>query len=116
MATHVSGHVDLISAIRVAGSALDKFIEGQILFYKLNQKADIISTGITWAIVQPCGLIMVVSVIGHDDKMTVLPFPSHERTPVFWEFVAQAFLDERKALHMTLEMFDVLSHREAPLA
>merc|ERR1712136_25333 len=72
-ATHASGHVDLISAIRVAGSALDKFIEGQILFYKLNQKADIISTGITWAIVQPCGLIMVVSVIGHYDKMTVLP-------------------------------------------
>ena len=94
----------LISSIgtKVAGSPLDKFGEGQILFYKLNQEADIISTGLTCAIVQPCGLIMVVGnqkelVVGHDDKMTGCQIPSHERTPVFWEFVAQAFLGELSA-------------------
>ena len=59
-ATHVSGHVNFISEIGVAGSPLDKFGEGQFLFYKLNQKADIFSTRVTWAIVQSCGLIMVV--------------------------------------------------------
>jgi len=96
VATHVLGHVDLISAIRVAGSPLDKFIEGQILLYKPNQKADIISTRITWAIVQPCGLIMVVSVIGHDDRRLCCRFPSHERTPVFWEFVARHSWTRRK--------------------
>ena len=35
-------------------------VRASFLFYKLNQKADIISTGITWAIVQSCGLITVV--------------------------------------------------------
>ena len=62
--------MDLVSAIGVAGSPLDKFGESQFLFYKLNQKADIISTGITWAIVQFCGLIMVDDLPAAADQLS----------------------------------------------
>ena len=79
-ATHESGHVVLISSMStmVADSPVDKFGKGQVLFYKLNQEADIMSTGLTYVIVKPCGLTMVVGnqkelVVGHDDKMTVMP-------------------------------------------
>ena len=52
----------LISLIgtKVAGSPLDKFGAVQILFYKPKQEADIISTGLTCGILQPCGWSMVV--------------------------------------------------------
>ena len=59
-ATHGSGHVVLISSMgtTVPDSPLDKFGNGQILFYKLNLEADIMSSGLTYVIVKPCGLTM----------------------------------------------------------
>jgi len=79
-ATHGSGHVVLISSMgtTVPDSPLDKFGNGQILFYKLNLEADIMSSGLTYVIVKPCGLTMAEGgqkelVVGHDDKMTVMP-------------------------------------------
>ena len=57
---------------------MDKFGAVQILFHKLKQEADIISTRLTCGMVQSCGWIMFVGkqkelVIGHDDNLTVLP-------------------------------------------
>ena len=79
-ATHGSGHVVLIFSMgtTVPDSPLDKFGNVQILFYKLNLEADIMSSGHTYVIVKPCGLTMAEGgqkelVVGHDDKMTVMP-------------------------------------------
>ena len=56
----------------------DEFGNGHILFYKVDLEAGIMSSGLTFVIVKPCGLTMAVGgqkvlVVGHDDKMTVLP-------------------------------------------
>ena len=79
-AMHGSGHVGLISSMgtTVPDSPLNKFGTGQILFYKLNLEADIMSSGLTYVIVKPCGMTMAEGcqkelVVGHDDKMTVMP-------------------------------------------
>ena len=45
---------------KVAGSPLDKFGAVQILFHKLKQEADVISTRLTCGMVQSCGWIMFV--------------------------------------------------------
>jgi|EP00927_Polykrikos_kofoidii_P029081 nucleoside-diphosphate-sugar epimerase len=74
------GNVVLCSSMgtTVPDSFLDKFGHGQILFYKLNEEAFLMSSGIPFTIVKPCGLVNDAPsekelVVGHDDDMHLNP-------------------------------------------
>eukprot|EP00929_Paragymnodinium_shiwhaense_P096004 TRINITY_DN5741_c0_g1_i1.p1 TRINITY_DN5741_c0_g1~~TRINITY_DN5741_c0_g1_i1.p1 ORF type:complete len:295 (-),score=66.18 TRINITY_DN5741_c0_g1_i1:238-1122(-) len=57
----------------VPDNFLDKIANGQNLFYKLNAEAAIMSSGLPYTIVKPCGLTDTAAgkkklIIGHDDE------------------------------------------------
>ena len=75
----------------VPNSPLNKLGYGQILLYELNLVTDIMSSGLTYVIVKPCGLTMAEGgqkelIVGHDDKMTVLP------NSIAWADVARLYV------------------------
>ena len=79
-ASHGLWHVVLISSMgaTVPNSPLNKFGYGQFLFYEMNLETGIMSSGLMYVIVKPCGLTMAEGgqkelIVGHDDMMTVMP-------------------------------------------
>ena len=88
-ASHGLWHVVLVSSMgaTLPNSPLNKFGYGVFLFYELNLETDIMSSGLTYVIVKPCGLTMAEGgqkelIVGHDDMMTVMP------NPIAWADVA----------------------------
>jgi len=78
----VPGPVVLCSSMGTTepDSFLDKLGNGQIGFFKLNEEAFLMSSGIPYTIVKPCGLTDDAAgkrelTVGHDDEM-------HENPPV----------------------------------
>merc|ERR1712224_527786 len=70
-----SKHILFVSSgdTTVPDNFLDKIGNGQNLFYKLNAEANIMSSGLPYTIVKPCGLGDKAAgknklVIGHDDE------------------------------------------------
>jgi len=75
-----AGHVVLCSSMGTTepNSFLDKLGNGQIGFYKLNEEAFLMSSGLPFTIVKPCGLTddppgRNQLVVGHDDDMHFTP-------------------------------------------
>lgn len=74
------GHVVLCSSMGTTepNSFLDKLGNGQIGFFKLNEEAFLMSSGLPFTIVKPCGLTddppgQRQLVVGHDDDLHLVP-------------------------------------------
>lgn len=92
-------------------SFLDKLGHGYTLFYKLNQEAFIMASGLPYTIVKPCGLSEAAPggktlVVGHDDALST-------NTAVARADVARVMV-EAVARGATGLRFDVCSTPEAP--
>jgi hypothetical protein len=77
-ATNGTGHIVLISSIgtTMPNTFFDTVGHGQMLFYKLNLEADIMSSRLQYSIVKPCGLLNGEAgqselFVAHDDEGTV---------------------------------------------
>lgn len=74
------GHVVLCSSMGTTepDSFLDKLGNGNIGFFKLNEEAALMSAGMPFTIVKPCGLLDTPGgqnqlVVGHDDEIKLQP-------------------------------------------
>jgi len=80
-ATQAKG-VGMVAMISSMGTTdpegfLEKLDNGHIGFYKLNLESFIMSSGLGYSIVKPCGLVDTVGnntlVVGHDDQLKLTP-------------------------------------------
>jgi uncharacterized protein YbjT (DUF2867 family) len=115
----IEGHIVLISAMGTTtpDTFLDKLGNGHQIFYKLNQEASLMSSGIPFTIIKPCGLVNDASgekelVVGHDDDWMHLKPPTVTRGDVA-RVVVEAVLKSDEASDLR---FDLCSKSGTPTA
>lgn len=103
------GPVVLCSAMGTTepDSELDKLGNGFISFYKLNEEAFLMNSGIPFTIVKPCGLTndpagQKALLVGHDDDIKVSP-PSVSRADVA-RVMLEALVQDEKARNLRFDL------------
>merc|ERR1712032_1464665 len=96
-------------------SFLEKMGNGHIGFFKLNEEAFLMNSGLPFAIVKPCGLTNGPAaqnelIVGHDDKIKVTP-PTVSRSDVA-RVMAEALLNPEEAA--TTDVSTVLKAAKYP--
>lgn len=103
------GQVVLCSSMGTTNpdSFLEKLGSGHIGFFKLNEEAFLMNSGLPFAIVKPCGLTNEPAaqnelIVGHDDEIKVSP-PTVSRADVA-RVMAEALLNPEEAADMRFDL------------